>query len=497
LKDKVMDGFENREAEVCVLGGVLLVPERIAEVMVRGVRREVFVEPRNGVMWDAIVEVWRERGVVDVVLLVGYLRERKMLESVSVAYVSEVSGSVDTVVRLMQWVEDVMVCWRRRVIAGAGKKLELAVREDPVRADALLAEHLDGLRQLWMGEQEESLGDVVAREEQALEDLFNGVECTDVAVRTGLLDFDRRLKPFRVSYEDYLVILMARPSCGKSSLARNIVSQALKDGLRCVGFLEETVRRNYVRLMAATEARFNLHYISEPPVEDAGKLFEWERGRDQLFLELKRIREEWADKRLFLYDQDFRIDQIESRCRMLAARYGRLDLVVVDYLQLVETDKQAWSREQQVADVSRRLKRLAKELNCTVLALAQMNREGDEYSEPKLSDLRESGQIEQDADRVIGIQMMKTDFDGKPQQKGQGRLFVRLHQLKFRNGVIGYRGFWFDKRYTVFTDMGNVDAESPRYKKREEYGGKKKGEGRGKKDEGEMAYDEEVEGEMF
>ena len=473
-------------AERGVLGVCLLAPEKVDVFAAMGLRVEVFYAPKHGMVWGAMLGLRSDGGGLDVVSVVDRLRCEGVLAEVGgLRGVAEITGGAESVLWGEHWVGILLRLYRARRAVDVGKRLALRAMEDQAEVDRVVQ---DATRELQvLGEVNRGMNqpDMVAAAEAMFDRELSGLQDAR-QIRTGLLDFDLRLEPLRVAKEDFLAILFAPPSGGKSSLARQIVRVNVADGKRVVSFLRETVGTNFYMQMAANWAGFNLHYASKPPDMNANEgrdYYDWVSARDATKANFELIREEWAGKRLWVYDADKTIGDIERRSRMLAQQAGGLDLITVDYLQIVRSDKDAWSRENEVADISSRLKDLGKEMQCPVLCLVQMNREGrrgipakdketgEEYMKlpvPQLTDLRESGAIEQDADRAWAIYVPSHDYNGHLQRMNQMRLVVEIHQLKFRNGPVGKRRFMFRKDVTRFEDMPNVSADG-KYKKKGEY----------------------------
>ena len=245
-----------------------------------------------------------------------------------------------------------------------------------------------------------------------------------------------------------LTVLAARPSVGKTAFALNIAAHAATRAGRKVAFFSLEMPSDQLALrMLASEGKLDWRRLSQGQLSR----HDW----DRLATQADRIGAAsiWLDDNFVLTPVELR-----SKCRKLKRENGGLDLVVVDYLQLMHapSDRQNQSREQEIATISRSLKALAKELQCPIMALSQLNRsvEKRKGEPPMLSDLRESGAIEQDADIVLFLH--RTDEDSKEVQGGQpssDTIPVQLIIAKQRQGPTGTVDLVFFKTTTFFAEM--------------------------------------------
>ncbi len=257
-------------------------------------------------------------------------------------------------------------------------------------------------------------------------------------VPTGIQGLDQKLLGLQPGA---LIILAARPSVGKTAFALNIGTYAAIKGEKRVAIfsLEMPSEQLAMRILAA-EAKLDFWRMSQGLLQQS----DW----DRIMTHGDRI----GASRIWL-DDNFVLSPIELRakCRKIK-REGGLDLVIVDYLQLMNAPG-APSREQEIALISRSLKSLAKELDLPILALSQLNRgvEKRKGEPPMLSDLRESGAIEQDADVVMFLHRPGEDREGEPQQRGDVQE-IELHIAKQRQGPTGVVELVFFKTNTFFAE---------------------------------------------
>jgi replicative DNA helicase len=267
--------------------------------------------------------------------------------------------------------------------------------------------------------------------------------CTDPDIKPGLLtgfaDYDRMTGGLQ---KGELTIIAARPSMGKTALGMNIADNvAVGTDLVVAVFSLEMTRSAIERRFMASRARVNIQRVMEGIY----------LGREER-VKLETALGALVESRIFIDDSPTLTPvQLRAKCRRLKSKEKRLDLCLVDYLQLMSAAHKTQSREQEVAAISRSLKACAKELDCPVVAMAQLNRNPEQRQDkrPVLSDLRESGQIEQDADVAVFIHRPEY-FDRDNQDlKGIAELIIG----KSRNGPTGIVKLAFQETFTKFENL--------------------------------------------
>ncbi len=259
-------------------------------------------------------------------------------------------------------------------------------------------------------------------------------------IKTGYSDLDRYTNGFQ---RGDLIILAARPAMGKSALALNFASEVAKhnkDEAVAIFSLEMPTDSLMKRLLSA-ESDVQATKLRDGSLsnDDWSKLYE---GGNRL-----------SERKIFIDDtSSIKVSQIFSKCRKLKSEYGSLSLIVIDYLQLI-TGTRADSRQQEVSDISRNLKILAKELDCPVIALSQLSREVEKRTDhrPQLADLRESGSIEQDADIVMFLYREKYYVRDEEEADKKDTELVDLTLAKHRNGGLGDIKLVFQKSISKFS----------------------------------------------
>ena len=272
-------------------------------------------------------------------------------------------------------------------------------------------------------------------------------------ITTHITDLDKRLQGFKPGE---LYILAARPSMGKTTLAMNMVLAAIKDKHYCYISSLEMPRRQLMQRLMSAQGKIPLQMLKDASVFDNGD-YATRIAPAAYALKMAQV---------VIDDQGgLDVNDLRSRCRKMKRKQG-LDLIVVDYLQLLE-DRTAKNRFDVVSSVSRKLKSLAKELECSVLALSQLSRKCEERPDkrPMLSDLRESGQIEQDADVIMFIYRDEIYHPEATHTQGVAEVIT----AKYRDGEIGTDYLAFIGAESRFADLSHEytpPAEEPKGRKR-------------------------------
>ena len=282
-------------------------------------------------------------------------------------------------------------------------------------------------------------------EMQSTFDYIERVQAGEViGVRTGYEDFDRKTTGLKGGE---LMVVASRPSVGKTALALNVARNHAVNENGCVGFFSlEMTKRELVLRLLLSEAKVDSVRFGNMMLSDE----DWKR--------LTHAATTLESARLYLDDSmAVTVSDISARARRLH-REQNLTLIVVDYIQLIQGRRSDERREQQVADISRSLKLLSKDLDVPVIALSQLNRgpENRPDKRPQLADLRESGAIEQDADTVVFIYRDELYDEDSPDQ-GIAELII----AKQRNGPVGTVKLQFEKRYGRFHNLAGLDAAPP------------------------------------
>ena len=429
----------NLEAEEAVLGSLLI--DRDAVIKIAPFLKPIdFYRETNGWVYETILELYHRREPSDVVLLAGELERQGKLEQVGgYAYLFHLVNATPTAVHVEYYahkVEDAAV--RRRLITGGGQIAALGYEEN---VDLPLT--LDKAEQILFAVTQRLLNQDFTSLRDILESYFDRMELvhehkgTVVGVPAGFHDLDELTGGLQKSD---LIIVAARPATGKTSFILSVAHNAARAGKNIGVFSLEMSQEQIVQRLLSIESgvdmqRLRLGYMSDT---------EWERLNDAF----GRL----AEVPIFIDDSAaLSVMEVRSRARRLQAEVG-VDLLLVDYLQLMQGRRAGGSdnRVQEVSEITRGLKQLARELDCPVIAVSQLSRavESRQNHVPMLSDLRESGSIEQDADIVMFIYREEL-YNPDTERKG----IAEIHVAKHRNGPTGVVPLRFFPETTRFADL--------------------------------------------
>jgi len=443
------------EAEQGVLGCVLLSPNECLGECMEKLRdgREVFYDLRHQTIFETLVAMYDAREAIDVITLQQRLKDKQLLEQVGgIAYLSQLQDAVPSAANLSYYLDIVREKFVLRKMIQTCTNVVGRVYDYEGEVDALMDEvERDVLR---VSESRIQGGvlttkELVGKAIGTIENYFSR-QGTLNGLGTGFADLDRMTDGLHGSE---MIVIAARPSMGKTSIALNIAEHVvLEQKLPVAVFSLEMSAEALVLRMMCSLARVNLRSIREGFMSEAD------------FPKLTSAAGKLANAPLFIDDSaGLSILQLRARARRLHQQHG-IKLFVVDYLQLLHsTARRAQeNRQQEISDISSGLKALAKELKAPVLVLSQLNREleRDKSRKPRLSDLRESGAIEQDAD-VVGLLYKPNAGDDEEAAFGEEAdgAPVNLLIAKQRNGPTGDINLTFLRPYTRFESAAKVSDE--------------------------------------
>ena len=404
-------------AEQSVLGGMLLSKDAIADV-VEILKERDFYRPAHELIYDAILDLYGKGEPADPVTVVAELTKRGDIARAGGApYLHTLISSVPTAANAGYYAKIVRDCAIMRRLVEAGTKIVqlgyTAEGEVDDIVDQAQAEVYE-VTERRASEDYIQLAQLLPDALDEIEAIATGVR--DEGVKTGFKDLDALTNGLHAGN---MIVLAARPAVGKSTLGLDIARHAsIHNGNASVIFSLEMSRSEITMRMLSAEARVGLNNIRSGSLSDE----EWSR--------LAKRMGEISDAPLFIDDSpNLSLMEIRAKARRLKQRHN-LKLIVIDYLQLMSSGKKVESRQQEVSEFSRNLKLLAKELEVPVIAISQLNRSPEQRADkkPMLSDLRESGSIEQDADMVILLH--RDDLYEGSSRSGEADLIVAKH----RNG---------------------------------------------------------------
>jgi replicative DNA helicase len=449
------------EAEQGVLGCVLLSPNDCLGECIEKFKDgpEVFYDLRHQTIFAVLLELFEKRQAIDVITLQQLLKDKQLLEQVGgIAYLASLPDAVPSAANLSYYVEIVQEKHLLRKMIQTCTEVVGRVYEYEGEVDALMDEvERDILRisESRVQGQSRTIKDLVKKAIVTIED-FHQRQGMLTGVGTGFADLDKMTSGLHAGE---MIVIAGRPSTGKTSIAMNIAEHVAIDQHLPVGvFSLEMTAESLVLRMLCSRSRVNLRNVRE------GFLAE----RD--FPKLTGAAGKLANAPLLIDDSSgLSILQLRAKARRLAQQHG-VKLFVIDYLQLLHsTSRRAENRQQEITDISGGIKALAKELNVPIIVLSQLNREPEKRehgAQPRLSDLRESGAIEQDAD-LVGLLYRPGKGGGEDEESGVGEeqesVPVNLLIAKQRNGPTGDVKLTFLKPYTRFESAAKVSDDDMPY----------------------------------
>jgi len=431
---------QNIEAEQAVLGSLLIDKDAIVKVA-DILKSEDFYQEKHEIIFKAMLDVYEARDPIDLVTLKERLEKAKQIESIGGAsYLSELLSIVPTASHVVSYAKVVQEkATLRRLIKAANDIMALGYRENQSLTDLLdrAEQNLFSVSQKYLKEKFIPLKDVLTDAFDRI-DLLHKDKSQMRGVPTGFKGLDRRLAGLQPSD---LVIIAARPSMGKSSLALNIAQHVATEEKTPVGFFSlEMSKEQLVDRMLCAEAGIDLWKLRTGSLDDDD------------FPKLGHAMGVLSDAPLYIDDAaNANVMEIRTKARRLQAEHG-LGLIIIDYLQLMAGTNGGGSdnRVQEVSEISRGLKGIARELDIPVIALSQLSRAVEQRQPhiPQLADLRESGSIEQDADVVMFVYREEM-YEQETERKNIADIFIKKH----RNGPTGNIELFFHADQTKFSDL--------------------------------------------
>lgn len=448
---------QDLEAEKSVLGSLMIDKEAVHRVTDILLSRD-FYQNTNRNIYETMLSLYEKQQPIDILSVSQKLRESKMLEDIGgETYLTELINSVPTATHVAHYAQNIKnKSVLRHLIEASYNIGQLGYREGD-EVDQLVNE----AEQLIFQISQRSATGQFTEVKNELQNTFTRIqEIQDDptmlrGIPTGFRDLDDLLTGM---HNGDLIILAARPSVGKTSLALDIARNVFKNQKKIVGiFSMEMPQEQIMERLLASEANIDLQLMRKGGLERTGEFDDFER--------LNKALDTLSQATIFINDMPTAsMMQIRAQARRLKTERG-LDLIIIDYLQLIDPQNIRESRVQQITEISRGLKALARELNIPVLALSQLSRNVEQRGgEPQLSDLRDSGSIEQDADVVMFLHRVTTRDTSDDLMYGdaaseemastssQNQETIKVLIRKHRNGPTGTRKLTFLKRYVKFEE---------------------------------------------
>ncbi len=445
---------QNIEAEQSLLGCLLLEKEaifKVADIL----NPDDFYSNNHEHIFQAMLDLFNSQEPIDLITLSNKLEEQKKIKEVGGrSYLAQLSNTVATSANIVYYANLVQKkATLRRLQISASEIMDLSFKEEEE-----IDEILDKAEKKIFGVSRKYLKDSFLGIDSLLSDAFERIDelhKRSGALRglsTGFNDLDDLLAGLQKSD---LIILAARPSVGKTSLALDMARQAAIKNKKGVGiFSLEMGKEQLVDRMLCAQANVNLWKMRTGNLSD--------KDEDNDFSKINEAMGLLSEAPIYIDDSpNISVMEIRAKARRLQSEKG-LGLIVIDYLQLMEgRGKYSDNRVQEISEISRGLKGIARELNLPVLALAQLSRAAEQQggaSIPRLSHLRDSGSIEQDADVVMFIYRKAADRAFKMQDIPiEERFKAEIHIAKHRNGPTGQVNLYFSEETASFKNMSKKE----------------------------------------
>lgn len=424
------------DAEEAVIGAILVNPMSLGRI-VEFLKPESFYKPAHKIIYEAVLELFRKNEPIDIVTVSEHLRNKEELEAAGGrAYINDLALNVVTTANIEFYAKIIQEKEIKRALINAGSEIVTMAYENEETDNVL-----DNAQKLIfnIAAQKDTsdlvpIQDLVVASYEQIEDRFNNKDDL-IGVTTGFYDLNALTSGLQKSD---LIILAARPSMGKTAFALNLAQNVALQGKKAVAiFSLEMPKQQLVKRMLCAEAEVDTQRITSGNMQPK----DWEKLVDAM----TRL----SDARIYIDDASgVTATDIKAKCRRLMLEEKELGLIVIDYLQLMEGGGNPNDRNQQISAISRSLKGLARELDVPIIALSQLSRgvESRPDKRPMLSDLRDSGAIEQDADIVMFIYRDEYYNRDDVENKGKAEVIIAKH----RNGPVGTVELLFQSSITKF-----------------------------------------------
>jgi replicative DNA helicase len=435
---------QSLEAERAVLGAMLLEKETIPRVLQIITNSKSFYSEAHALIYAGIVSLFSENKPVDILALKEDFRKKGKLKEVGGAsYLADLVNSVPTTVNVPYYAQIVKEKHILRDLLKTADFIRSLSYDDSQELDIVLdraQSSIFDITQQRVQTPYRHIKDVLTETFEHIEALYERKEHI-TGIPTGFVQLDRLTSGFQPSD---LVVIAGRPSIGKTSFALNIAEYAgIEAKIPLAIFSLESAKEQLVERLLCSEARVDSHKLCTGFLSED----DWSRLTDAAGV--------LAEAPIYIDDSaNINVLELRAKARQLKAEYD-IKMAIIDYLQLMEGDRRADNRQQQISEISRSLKALAKELNIAVVAISQLSRavEQREDKRPRLSDLRESGAIEQDADLVLSL-YREYYYSRSSDDEGKAEIIIN----KQRRGPTDKLALIFISEYTRFEnpELGEI-----------------------------------------
>lgn len=427
----------NIEAEQSILGGIFLKPDAVAKV-IEIIKSDDFYKHSNKIIYEVMLECYEEGDVIDPLLVVEKLKKRQKLNEIGgEEELFDIIKSVPTAANIENYARIVKEKATLRKLIDVGTSIVELAYDGYDEVESIMDRAENMIFKIAQDKEKKevySVKDLIDEEFERLEKVYqNKGEVTGIS--SNFTEFDKMTSGFHPSD---LVIIAARPSMGKTAFVLNLaLSSAVKQKKGVLIFSLEMSNSQIFQRLISAEAKVPMKKLRNGFLDPE----EWAK----VGVATGRL----AESPIFIADvPNVTVLEIRAIARRLKAE-GKLDMILIDYLQLIKGRERSDNRQQEISDISRTLKGLARELNVPVIALSQLSRATEQRSDrrPMLSDLRDSGAIEQDADVVIFLYRDEY-YNEESEHKGLAEVIIG----KQRNGPVGTVYLRFFNEITKFED---------------------------------------------
>ncbi len=435
---------QNLEAERAVLGAMLLEKETIPKVLQIITNSKSFYSEVHALIYEGIASLFNENKPIDILALKeDFHKKGKLKEVGGASYLADLVNSVPTTVNVAYYAQIVKEKHILRDLLKTADFIRSLSYDDSQDLDILLDKAQSSIFDITQQRVQtpyRHIKDVLTETFEHIEALYERKEHI-TGIPTGFAQLDRLTSGFQPSD---LVVIAGRPSIGKTSFALNIAEYAgIEAKIPLVIFSLESAKEQLVERLLCSEARVDSHKLRTGFLSED----DWSRLTDAAGV--------LAEAPIYIDDSaNINVLEIRAKARQLKAEHD-IKMAIIDYLQLMEGNRRAENRQQQISEISRSLKALAKELNITVVAISQLSRavEQREDKRPRLSDLRESGAIEQDADLVLSL-YREYYYSRSSDDEGKAEIIIN----KQRRGPTDKLDLIFISEYTRFEnpELGEI-----------------------------------------
>ncbi len=445
------------EAEESLLGCLLIDRDAIIKVADTILPQDFYKEAHQTI-FETVKELYGNQESIDIITVSNRLEEKKQLATIGGrSSLARLSNAVATSANVTNYADIIQrKATLRRLQQAASEIMTLSYNEESDIDDVLdeTEKKIFAVSRKYLKNAFLPIDSLLSEAFERIDDLHKRAGTGLRGLATGFSDLDNLLAGLQKSD---LIILAARPSVGKTSLALDIARQAAIKNKVGVGiFSLEMSKDQLVDRMLCSQAGVNLWKMRTGNLSDSGENNDFEKIADAMG--------KLAEAQIYIDDSgSLSIMEIRAKCRRLQMEKG-LGLIIIDYLQLMEGNgRYGDNRVQEIAEISRGLKSIARELNIPVLALAQLSRAVEAMSPaiPKLSHLRDSGSIEQDADIVMFIYRKAADRSYNPADlPADERYKAEIHVAKHRNGPVGKVDLYFEEATASFHSLSRASEQS-------------------------------------